>query len=367
MNNDIINNYLTGELDEAGIKELFNWVNANDVNKNEFIRQKNAWVAAGVGKENSLTDLEKEFALFTYRISETPLKEESRKITPARYHNFGSILMRIAAVIVLLYSLGLTYFHFKREVKTTYNEIFTLGGQRTSLVLSDGTKIWLNSESHLKYPDDMDGRNVKVYLEGEAYFNVSKKHGRKFIVNTSDIDISVLGTSFNVKSYPGDEKIETTLEEGKISITGKIGENKLKQPIVLIPNQRVIFSKSPVKGKECVMIEATESQSELAKNKELQTHQPKIPNILIQEYSDTKFYTSWKDGKLEFRGEPFEDLAIRLERWYDVSIEIDDDEIKAWEYTGTFDKETIEQALRALSLSMPFTYTIKKNLIKIER
>ncbi len=178
--------------------------------------------------------------------------------------------------------------------------------------------------------------------------------------------ISVLGTSFNVKAYKEEGTVEAILEKGKISITGKIGSERIKEPIVLLPKQKVLIQQPKEFQNKIIVIEKVIAVEDAVEESAPEEKLAENAHILIEDHTNTELYTSWKDGQLSFRKERFEELAIKLERWYDVHIEIIDEEMKNWRFTGTFDKETFEQALHALSLSVPFDFKIDKNNIKIK-
>lgn len=264
--------------------------------------------------------------------------------------------------------MGLTitgYMHFRPQEEVAYNEIATKSGEKAEIKLSDGTKIWLNASSKLRYPSNLQGKQVHVYLQGEAYFDVAHNKKRLFQVHASDLNIKVLGTAFNVKSYPEDKIVETTLIRGKVRIEGKTKE--ANDYVILLPNQKASYV-----GNNSKLI-VTESVS-----KNIQDRSDDIPQvralasktnatIILSNNVNTKFETSWKDGRLDFADEEFVSLVIKMERWFGVKIEIADVQLEKVRYTGTFEKETIEQALHALSTSLPFRYKIFKDSVTIHR
>jgi ferric-dicitrate binding protein FerR (iron transport regulator) len=371
MKKELILKYLGGDLDEREAENLLEWINLNESNRQYFARIKNEWTASVIGNNPVEIDLKKEFLIFSERISQNkpvsslpvenslPSKSKSRSLVFA---------LAAAAIALLIYSTFLSYSLFSDKGKTEYNEITTLRGEKSQITLADGTKIWLNSETTLRYPSTLDSKKVNVYLDGEAYFKVAKKHSRTFIVNTSTINIAVLGTSFNVKSYKSDKTVETTLEEGKISITGKVGDKDIGNPIVLKPNQQATLIK---KSSEIVVTKADEKVEENQSEELIHTQEMKQPEIItelkVNDEVEADIYTSWKDGKFIFKSESFESLARRMERWYDIQIIIRDEELKDKKYTGIFEKETVEQALKALSLSLPFNYKVERNKVLITK
>jgi transmembrane sensor len=233
------------------------------------------------------------------------------------------------------------------------NELTIPMGSKSKITLSDGTQVWLNSGSTLKYPAVFQNRKREIYLEGEAFFDVTHDKNRPFIVSTSEIHVKVLGTKFNIKSYPDENLIETTLVSGSIEIEAKQQGEKRKRRVKLEPNQKATFSR-------------TTNELLLADTREPENIEPMpVAKIHIAQEVNTEIETSWKDNKLVFSRERLEDIAKSLERWYDVHIILEDSILKEYRYTGTFEKETLEQALYALKLASPFEYTIDKNNIII--
>jgi len=264
--------------------------------------------------------------------------------------------LRYAAVFVaaILISYGIYYFYNrqKSQVSAEQYEINVPVGSKTEIALTDGTKIWLNSGSKLTYTDYSGSATREVFLEGEAFFDVMENRLKPFIVKTTDIYIKVLGTKFNVKSYPDEDFIEATLISGMIEIEEVNPGKEQKMNITLRPNQKVTFTKiSRVR--------------ETGKTSHAKLPLKPVERISIVKKVDPEIITSWKDNKLIFKNEPFKSLLPKLERWYNVEIQLSDTSIYGYRYTGMFEKETVEQALEALKLATPFEYTIFKNKIKI--
>ncbi len=371
MDYNLISKYLSGDIDEEQLKILFDWVNENEDNKKNFSQIKNIWTLKQINSSQTELDTNNEYEIFSFKLRQNIAKKEdfsikSDNISRSKF-SINKVFLRVAAIILLFYSIGITIKYLVDNQKVEYNELITKRGEKSQLVLSDGTKIWLNSETKIKYPANIKRGDVQVYLDGEAYFSVTKNHGRKFVVNTSSLGISVLGTSFNVKSYSNEGIIETTLEKGKISITENADADNNGE-VVLRQNQRMVFNKSTSK----ILITDLAEKSDNDNRKQLKSENLPITsksklNALISNQADIKLYTSWKEGKLVFKSERFEDLAIKMERWYNVQIKINDEELKNCRYTGIFEKETIEQAIKALSLTLPFYYKIDQNIITIEK
>jgi transmembrane sensor len=242
----------------------------------------------------------------------------------------------------------------EKPVKET---IVTQKGSRTHSVLADGTTVWLNVGSKLFYENDFNGTTREVRLEGEAFFDVVKQPDRPFIVHTSGIDIRVLGTAFNVKSYPDDKNVETTLYRGLVQVFRQ--EDSVSKGIQLTPNHKLILPKHAA----VVAIKLSEDKKPTTKE---------IPvNFFITPIDSTKkeserLETAWVYNRIEFRGDSFEEVAKKLERWYNVTIVFTDEKAKQLSVIGSFEKETVEQAFAALKEAFPINYKINNHEIFVE-
>jgi len=283
--------------------------------------------------------------------------EKDDRETTKQYRIFQFV--KYAAVFIILIGLGLflklIVFPDKNNSDSlyAYKEIKTPKGKRMHIVLSDGTHIWLNSESILKYPEEFAGNERKVYLEGEAYFNVTSNKLKPFYVYAGEVRVKVLGTLFNVRSYPDDNFVETTLEKGKINIELLGSNHSGKDVITLDPNQKVKLYKSGY-------IPETEEKI-LAKSERFEKIESK--NAIISHNVETGLYTSWKDEKLTFKSERLSNLKSRLERWYNVPIVIRDTQLYEKKFTGTFVKEPLQEALKALSAASEMKFEIKNDTL----
>ena len=235
-----------------------------------------------------------------------------------------------------------------------FNEITINPGSRTKVQLPDGSQVWVNSGSHLTYEGNFKGNTREVQLDGEAYFDVAKDASRPFIVHTSDIDIKVLGTSFNVKAYKTEATIEATLIHGSIEVINKSQPGSAK--IMLKPHEKLVYNKyviKDIKDQKADIQPVADSFSIIIK--------PLGKNIADNDIVET----AWVYNKLIFEDERFADLALKMERWYNVKISIENEKLKDYRISGTFVNETAEEAVKALQLLVPFSYSIKNNEVKI--
>lgn len=243
----------------------------------------------------------------------------------------------------------------EKQTNHTPEALVVQNGSRSRSLLPDGTTVWLNAGSKLYYENDFTGTTREVRLDGEAFFDVVKQAERPFIVHTSGIDIKVLGTAFNVKSYPEDKTVETTLYRGLVQVVRH--EAPEKTAIQLLPNEKLILAKQAAKG-------AGNLPHIVVSNKVIPVNFT-ITHIDSTKKENERFETAWLYSRLEFRGDSFDELALKLERWYNVNIVFTDEKAKQLNFNGSFEKETIEQAFKGLQAALPFNYKINNNEISI--
>ncbi|MEZ4968746.1 MAG: FecR domain-containing protein [Flavobacteriaceae bacterium] len=217
-----------------------------------------------------------------------------------------------------------------------YNELVVPNGKKMRLILSDSTIVHINSGTRFKYPIRfLQNKDRKVFLDGEAFFEVSKSKDNPFIVNTDEIDVRVLGTKFDVSSYKGDDAVRTILVEGSVELY-HAGEGHLKKgKYLLAPGQIASWKK--------------------------------VENNMAIMAVDVDEYTSWVQGQIVFKIRPFSEIIKVLERHYDVSITNNYRFLDDQHFFAKFDIETIEQVLTYFQNSTPFTYTRVGNKIEINQ
>lgn len=230
--------------------------------------------------------------------------------------------MKIAAVVAMLaFIIHKEYQDYRLEHSTDVQTVTVPAGQRASLILADGTTVWLNSNSTLKYPaNGFHSKNRKVTLEGEGYFEVAHDEKHPFIVETEKYDIRVLGTTFNVSAYPNSDMFETSLIEGKVTVY----QPSTQHEVTLKPHEKV-------EAKDGKLYKETFS-------------------------SDNDFL--WRMGIYSFKDEPLETVFKKLEQYYEVKIINKNEEIASRPCTGKFrQKEGIEHVMKVLQKYVKFNYT----------
>ncbi|MCK0136068.1 FecR family protein [Arenibacter sp. S6351L] len=376
----IIAKKIKGHLSDKEQEFLDLWINESEENQNLFLRI----MASGDERNISVIaqlDDNKEW-------EKTWKKYNNKRLANNKAQHVKSML-RYAAVFVGLIGLGYGYWHFNLEAQKTtepedsitlllengetltispesqqtitnvqgkilgeqkgdhldysnptktkklvYNTLTVPNGRRFSVVLSDSTIVHLNAGSSLKYPVKfIEHQNRQVFLNGEAFFDVTKNESNPFIVTSGTLDVRVLGTKFNISSYPEDRQINTVLVEGAVSLYSAKGNYDPKKAFKLEPGYKAAWDR-------------------LYENTEL-------------EEVDTDIYTGWIQGKLILKETSFRNIIQKLQRHYKVSIDNKYEKLNNEVFTATFDIETIEEALKIFDQETPFEYTIEGNNIII--
>lgn len=245
----------------------------------------------------------------------------------------------------------------KLGVEEGISSIVTKNGNRTKIVLPDGSQVWLNAGSNLDYNNSTFNKELReVSLNGEAYFDVTKNPDKPFIIHTKKMDIKVLGTVFNVRSYSDEKIAEAALIRGSIEVTLK---DRKDQKIVLKPNEKISIANEEPKA------EPKQNKIIVAK-----TNTNRVPQIVVKELKPNPTYNiigeiAWTQNKLYFEDETLEDIALRIERWFGKKVTIANESLKTVHYTGNFENETMEDVLSYLKLSKSFNFRIGNDNVVI--
>lgn len=296
-------------------------------------------------KENA--DVRKEAADIQNLSALVSLAEEDRVVSDMQYRSFVNIRKKRTLLInfrkisgyaaIMIFSILSTYLLMnyvggESGGLVRYQEFSTPAGQRAKVLLADGTEVWLNANSTLRYPEYFDLKQREVELHGEAFFEVEKNKDKPFIVRTSKMDITVTGTKFNVSAYDSEKYFVASLVEGAVSVSCVYNRNS---DFSLRPQQQIVVS---------------DHSSE------------------ISQFSNTDFM-SWKDGVFIFDDMLLTDIIKKLELYYDVSIIVKSTKLGNFRYTGKFRQmDGVESVLRKLQIVYPFTYTKddERNIIVLQ-
>lgn len=260
---------------------------------------------------------------------------------PRRRRSLPTIAMRVAAAAFIPLLAASVYLLVRSEyppaqrqnaLVVATQEFWNPAGNRSCIVLPDSTRVWLNSGSRLKVQGDFGRGSRKVELSGEAFFDVTKNKRLPFEVNAPGLDIRVKGTRFNVAAYPDSGVTEAVLVEGAIEVTGK--DAAAGERLDMKPSQRL----------------RVERQS---------------GDLRITDGVNTEPYTAWKDEKLIFEGTPMAEVMKRLERWFNVTITLEDPALEGYVFTGTFEKLSLERILYFIARSSPITYRIDETSVAV--
>jgi ferric-dicitrate binding protein FerR (iron transport regulator) len=228
-------------------------------------------------------------------------------------------LMKIASVLIIGIFSTYLWMLMPKDIIPSLQTIYVPYGQRTELILSDGTEVWLNSGTTLTFPEHFADNSRDITLDGEGYFKVTKDKTKPFIVHTNKYNVRVLGTEFNVKSYTKNNYFETALLEGSVAI---LSDQSL--PIILKENETVYLSDS----------------------------------ILTKGHINDFNYFKWREGLICFEKENLLSLFRKLELYYDIQIVLNNEQLLKWSYTGKFRiRDGVEHVLRVLQLRHEFQYT----------
>jgi ferric-dicitrate binding protein FerR (iron transport regulator) len=270
-----------------------------------------------------------------------------------------------AAVVILIITGGILYRTFNVP-GTEMNIVATKNGSKTKITLPDGTQVWLNADSKLTYPNDFQHISTRqVTLSGEAFFEVIHDGNHPFVIHTRYLNIEDLGTSFNVRAYPNDGETEATLINGSITVSLR---NDPGKNLLLKPGEKVLYYASDRK----MSLLKDEDPDKIQENKNIHSLKcaPKLEvthiKPLVVSAGDTVVAeTAWMKNQLVFSSQKFSQLAHRLSRWYNVQVVIRDKRVENYTFTGIFEGETIEQALKELQMIRPFSFDIIKDKVII--
>jgi ferric-dicitrate binding protein FerR (iron transport regulator) len=351
---DIIIRVLKSEASDDDKQKLTSWLAQSQENVEIFKQSESVWNALEIVKTGKEYDSGKAFRSFKEQVSNR--LKTSRRI--GLYKKID-IFIRIAAVLVILIGIGHLFTKpIDKSIQSDPSvfEIISPRGSKTQVLLPDGSKVWLNSESKIRYFNNYNQSGREVILEGEGYFEVKKNPDKPFVVTASDIRIKALGTIFNIKAYPEENTIETTLVEGRLEVeSGASG--KVNKLVTLEPNQKVTFFNKN---------EVVEEQKNIEENQKVENAPPVkavMDKIISKEKVDPSLITSWKNNILYFDNENFQDLAFKLERRFGVTIHFENESLKQLRFTGKFRDTIIEQVLEALQFASPFYYRFDDNNI----
>ncbi|MCK9640365.1 MAG: FecR domain-containing protein [Prolixibacteraceae bacterium] len=322
INDSLLYKFLLKETSDAENREILGWVSASEENRAEFRRIHKLFFLSNNQQFQAKLDIDQAWEMVN---SKLPHTTRNSKVVSMNF------FLKAAASVLVLLTVGIgslwswdRFFANRQSAMVTFE---TPKGEKSRIILADGSLVWLNSETILKY-DALHPRNVSV--TGEAYFDVKKDKEHPFEVSTaSGMKVKVTGTRFNLKTYLDEPGVETTLEEGEVTVENADDSNFA----VLKPGQQALY--------------------------DIQKDQLTVRNV------SPEIYSIWKNNELHIINVPFTDLIPRIERWYGVSIHLDSLINRNDRFTMTIKTESLRELLNMMQLTSKFKYEVNGGQIKI--
>lgn len=356
----ILIKYLDGTGSYEEIRKVKEWFNNAESEEELYKKCLQYW--EGISLESDISEYN-ETKILDHIHHEIKIEEQVFLKRTSLYRSTS----RYAAIFILAFSISgiLFYFVGKSHVtnpKQSFSELVVPLGSRANFSLPDGTTVTLNAQSRLKYDNRFGISDRVVQLEGEGYFKVAKDASKPFIVKTSYLNVRALGTEFNVKAYPDDKTIETTLVEGLVNIES-ISDKKNTEVHVLKPNQKFTYFKKD----STIVDESVRVKEKIENNTQPVPEKKKVASIprLVTENIDIDPVISWKDNRWIFEKQCLSQIAVTLERKFDVQIKFETDRLKTFRFTGIIINEPIEQVLEVMSITAPINFKLKGRIVTL--
>lgn len=337
MNWNLLHKYLAGECDAVERRLVEKWLNENPENVQFMDSLKEIWKV----KPTDTIEVDVQNAWQTFEMERLPVAEMERigndehsfsghyqKVERHNNLRFPRTILNAAAAAAIIFFTVIFYQQITQQNVEVADEridqiIETDRGERTSVLLPDGSHIGLNADSKVIIPAGFPEESREIYLEGEAYFDVQSDKNKPFIVNSAHTFTRVLGTKFGVRAYNDEDRTHAVVEEGEVMV----GYQHSDEGEVIL------------------------KRNDLAKL----SHNPSA-DIDVQKVDNLDEYIGWRNGDLIFTNTPFDEVEKRLERWFDIELEIEDSTFYAKNLTASFKNEPLTEVLNVVSLSLDGEY-----------
>lgn len=326
--NDImlIDEFLDGKLSGNELKEFYDRIDQDEEFFKKYLSYKENLVVSGMSNNENGYDKNIEWNLLKKRVG------YSKSIPKSKTINLYQKIAVAAAIVLTFFAKDIYNTLTKRDdaQKILTHTFSTPKGHRSKIVLSDSTVVWINSGSKITVPQVFADNKREVIMDGEAYFDVKTNKNKPFEVNVKGKKIRVLGTSFNVKAYNDRDYIMATLEHGMIEFISD------RRSYTLTPNEQIYYN--------------TKSRK------------------LVKRKVDTRYYTSWKDGRMILRDANFKTLVRIIEQWYDIEVIYDKSKFTDVHFYGTIKHEkSVEHLLMLMQETTLFSYKLKDNKLYLKK
>lgn len=344
--------------DADDLKELHLWLLENKEHQRLFDEYQDVWTASG--KSKSTKDYNSDQA-WDKLFPEIKSEGNDDYILPQKSFNWKRLL-QAAALVLIAFATGVYSMQFfARKGKSAISSVTEHSvpiGSRSMVTMLDGTKIWLNAGSKIAYTQNYNINSREITLVGEAYFDVKANPDLPFLVHASYINVKVLGTAFNIKAYPEERVVETTVERGQVYLSSR-GNH-----VTLSPGQKVIIYK--ISGETDREAKLKDSISSVDMDKIQNATPSEIPHFYVQNDVETALSTSWKDKRWIIEREELGNLAIKISRRYDVTIEFANENVKHYVFSGALENESLDQVLQIIQFTAPISYSINKKQVLLK-
>jgi transmembrane sensor len=319
---EIFERYIQNSAGEEEILRLSSWIRNN--------QEISSWLEQQILASSSTIDTEIKMRMLRNIEIGISTENDSTNERQTQIRFRLNKIMRVAALFILpvLTAVGVYLYMSKLENSTAPLIVAVERGQKANITLPDGSKVWLNSQSKLTYTASFNIKKRELQLDGEAYFEVAHNPKKPFIVRSRDIAVEALGTAFGVKAYNEDNLISSILMRGKVRVTTPDGE------AILAPNERIMYNKSTHKKVQNTVTNATD-------------------------------FTGWIHNELRFENESLGDIAITIQRIYNVDVVFASVQLKNQRYTGTINNNSLESVLNIISLTSPISFQIKNQQVTL--
>jgi ferric-dicitrate binding protein FerR (iron transport regulator) len=335
----LLSRHINGEATPTEIAALQKWLAEDPGHQQQFELLKQLWQAKEQDPQPGI-DASRINRILQLAAVEEVLKDKSEWMpAPSRSGKLTNWKVAATLVILALLAWAALYWITQADAAEKMHRIATPKGSRTRTILPDGSLVWLNAGSAISY-DESFNQQRELTLEGEAYFDVTGQPGKSFTVHAGSIQVDASSASFNLKFYPEDTIIETTLIRGNARVLANDGN----QSAQLQAYQKIIL---PSAGKP------------------LMQFRNRIQEIDTSLKESERLETSWIFNRLEFRNDDFVTLSRKLERWYNITVRFEDENVKRLVFSGSVETESVQQALRALQSVSSFRYRISGTAISI--
>lgn len=338
MDNVLLQKFINGQCSDEEVRQVLKWYYSPAADAhyseqiNHLVEEYTRGISDGYSKDK----------IFRAVVDKINLEKAAAYQIPPQRSNKSYPFLKIAAAVSLLILFSFLFFKQPFDdaqpaptTEVEWIEKATTVGQKSTVYLSDGSKITLNAKSKIRFPRTFSHATRNLWLEGEAFFEVAHDPGRPFVVHTNELQTTVLGTSFNISNYPGERLVKVSLASGKIRINNVI-EQMPGFEYLLNPGEGIVFNRENKAVKEVRF------------------------NPLEE--------LSWKDGILYFKDVDFHEIVEELETWYGVEIQVADmkqtDRNKL--FTGEYDNESLQNVLEGLSFTKNFDFSIEHDIVIIK-